>query len=555
MSKLNKIFQSVPVKIPDRSGFDLSHESLFTTKVGTITPASVFEVLPGDTFSIGAMQKVTLPPFAVPFMGRIDACLEAFFIPNRLLWKGWQAFITQNNGVQSASYNPGLNPIPSSGTSPFGVPTSVPVVDISASSNSPYVGNSSLAHYLGVKIGDSSFPQYTVSALPFLAYHKVCDDWYRDENNMKPFFCKNPLITSSSSSTQSNFVNLLPHFINSASAGTALAPVLSLAPSDTSINNSLAQMVDMSIGLGSLRQRCWAKDYFTTATTRPQAGTASSVTFDTSGNTGSFTIATLRAANSLQKWLERNNIAGTDYGGQILSHFGVTPPDAVLDKAVLLGQQRMPVVVGSVENNNGTPDVQVTTQDTKNPFGAALGSAAGFGSGFDKGSLVDEFTAKEHGFIMIMFSLVPHAYYDTGIDRTFLHRTYGDFAWPEFANIGDQPILTLELSQNEAGQEAPITEQDIFGYAQRYVEYKMKLDRVSGLLEEGQNLSVYALKRGFDNQNGNPALGKDFLTIPVDYLDQVSNVNTKVSEFGCICDVYFDARALRVLPEYSLPSL
>lgn len=83
----------------------------------------------------------------------------------------------------------------------------------------------------------------------------------------------------------------------------------------------------------------------------------------------------------------------------------------------------------------------------------------------------------------------------------------------------------------------------------------MKLDRVSGLLEEGQNLSVYALKRGFDNQNGNPALGKDFLTIPVDYLDQVSNVNTKVSEFGCICDVYFDARALRVLPEYSLPSL
>lgn len=549
MSKLNRIFQSVPVKIPDRSGFDLSHESLFTTKPGTITPASVFEVLPGDTFSIGAMQKVTLPPFAVPFMGRIDACLEAFFVPNRLLWKGWQSFITQNNGVQSAS----------SGGQVATFPISVPLVDISAEENRSYIGNSSLAHYLGCKVGDQ-YPQYSVSALPFLAYQKICDDWYRDENNMKPFFAKYPVVSATTSASNAGYLSLLPHLINSGTFGVASSsPVLSLgpssAPSSGTAASSVAQLVDMSLGLGSLRQRCWAKDYFTTATTRPQAGTASSVTFDTSGNTGSFTIATLRAANSLQKWLERNNIAGTDYGSQILSHFGVTPPDAVMDKSILLGQQRMPVVVGSVENNNGTPDIQISGQDTKNPFGTTLGSAAGFGSGFDKGSLVDEFTAKEHGFIFVMFSLVPHAYYDTGLDRSFLHRSYGSFAWPEFANIGDQEILALELTQNELGEQAPIDEQTIFGYAQRFVEYKMKLDRVSGLLEENQNLSVYALKRGFDNQTGVPSLGKDFLTIPVDFLDQVSNVSTKVSDFGCMVDVYFDARALRVLPEYSLPSL
>lgn len=547
MSKLNKIFQTVPVKIPDRSGFDLSHESLFTAFCGTETPAAVFEVLPGDTFSIGAMQKVTLPPFAVPFMGRVDACLEAFFVPNRILWKGWQSFITQNNGTQSVS----------NGGSDALVPLTVPLVDLSSDSNRPYLGNSSLAHYLGMKVR-GVYPQYPVSALPFLAYHSIMDNYYRDENNMKPFFAKSPAYYSVTGSQASAFTSLYPHIVNSL-GGSNRSTILSLAPSDMpssslSIPYSLAQTVDMSIGLGDLRQRCWAKDYFTTATTRPQAGANASVTFATDGSSGSFTIATLRAANSLQKWLERNNIAGTEYGSQILAHFGVTPPDSVMDKPVFLGQQRMPVVVGSVENNTA-PAGQ--SDSTANPYGNTLGSAAGFGSGFDKGSLVDEFTAKEHGYIMVLFCLVPHAYYDTGIDRLFVHKAYGDFAWPEFANIGDQAVLQLELSSNETGSTAPITEQDIFGYNQRYSEYKFKLDKVSGLLEDGQNLSVYALKRTFTpaNTDETPQLGKDFLTIPTDFLDQVSNVNTKVSQFGCLVDVYFDARALRVLPEYSLPSL
>lgn len=536
MSKLNKIFQSVPIKVPDRSGFDLSHESLFTTLPGTLTPCTVLEVLPGDTFSLGAMQKVTLPPFAVPFMGRIDACLEAFFVPNRLLWKGWESFITQNNGIQSVS----------NGGSSTLVPSSVPVIDVSVSSNRPFLGNSSLAHYLGLKQrGNASVGVY--NALPFLAYHKICDDWYRDENNMKPFF---PKVVAAITNAQSSFPNFAPFsYGNNA--------LYSLAPANLS-STPYSSLVDTSIGLGSLRQRCWAKDYFTTATTRPQASAASSVTFDTSGSTGSFTISTLRAANSLQKWMERNNIAGTDYGSQILSHFGTLPPDAHMDKAVLLGQNRIPVYITGVENN-ASPENQ--SASTKNPYGNTLGSSAGFGSAFGKDSLIDNFTAKEHGFIMVMFSLVPHAYYDTGIDRMFTRFSYGDYPWPEFANIGDQPIYTLELCGDLPNSQGPISLQDIFGYNQRYAEMKHRLDRVSGLLEDGENLEVYALKRGFlgdagsTGSDGLPELGKSFLTIPTDYLDQVSNVDSEVSEFGCIVDVFFDCRALRVLPEYSLPSL
>ena len=536
MSFLNKIFQSIPVKIPDRSGFDLSHEVLSTAQCGTVTPVTHFEVLPGDTISMGSLMKVTLPPFAVPFMGRIDAELTAAFIPYRLLWKGWERFITQNDGV---------SPSVSSGSPQ--IPFSVPLVDLHS-----VPARGTLADYLGYNYASRG------SALPFLAYHKFCDDWIRDDNIMKPFFAKNPIIpsaTQSMSDLLDDLVLQMPHFVPHYQAFEDEEVIsLPLAATGAPTDQSFAEknVYDYSIGLGDLRQRCWSKDYFTTATTRPQAGAEASVTFDTSGATGSFTIASLRAANALQKWAERNNIAGTEYGDQILAHFGVRPPDAVLNRSILLGQIRTPVYVGSVTNNNA--DANSAKAGTSSPYGNILGSAAGFGSGSDKGSLVDNFTAKEHGIIMVFFTLIPHAYYDSGILRQNRHTLVGDFAWPEFAGIGDQAI---EVGELYGGSNNPTS---IFGYNQRYSEYKFLPDRVSGKLATGEDLSVYALKRSFSS---NPSLGSQFLEIPTNYLLQVfaswdpdaGTGDEFPVDWSCMMDLYFDAKALRVLPEYSLPHL
>lgn len=509
--KLNSVFQTAEVPIPDRSGFDLSKEHLLTANVGTVTPVEWFEVLPNDTISMGALCKTTLPPFAVPFMGRIDACIEAFFVPMRILWKGWQSFITQNSGSQNA----------------VNIPTQVPVIDLSNESNQAFLGVGSLADYLGFK--NNGTTSLSITAMPFLAYHKILDNWYRDQNNVKPFFIKNPIAAQIGS-------NLPVHAADSISSATN--QVYPLYP--TTQGASSSNVCDWSLGLGSLRQRSWAKDYFTTMTTRPQAGDAAQITFSTAGSTGNFTVSDLRAANALQKWLERNNIAGTDYGSQILSHFGVTPPDAVLDKPLLLGQIRDSVYVGSVENNSNAAG-----ETSDSPFANVLGSAAGFASGMNKGSLIPEFHAKEHGIIMVMYTLVPHAYYNCGIERQLRHTTIGDFAWPEYARIGDQPVYAEELF---AGAASSVT----VGYNQRYSEYKFRPDKISGLLRENSDLEVYALQRGFDDI---PALGKEFLEIPTTYLDQVSNVSTRVSNFGAMVDFYCDTRAIRLLPQYSLPSL
>lgn len=513
--KLNPVFQSVPVKIPDHSGFDLSREHLFTAPVGTLVPAECFEVLPSDIVSMGAMHKVTFPPFAVPFMGRVDACLEAFFVPARILWKGWQPFISQNMGVQDSAR----------------VPSRVPLVDFSVAANLPYLSNGSLADYLGMRSHAST--TRSVSAMKFLAYHKICDNWYRDQNNVKPFFMKFPFGGTTGFSEA-----LAAHAIDSFSTP---SEVVTLPLYPTTYSGAQVNNVDLSIGLGSLRQRSWAKDYFTTMTTRPQAGDAAEIRFSTSGSTSAITVSDIRAASALQKWLERNNIAGTDYGSQILAHFGVVPPDAVMDKPVLLGQDRQSVYVGSVENNSTAEGAD----SRNNPFGSSLGSAAGFGSSLGKGSLIPEFHVKEHGFIMVMFSVVPHAYYDTGIERENTHIGVGDFAWPEYAHIGDQPVYAEELF-NEAASSLTI------GYNQRYSEYKCRIDKISGILHDDDLLGVYALKRGF---TGVPALGKEFLEIPQNYLDQVSTADYEVSQYGAIVDCFFDTRCIRVLPEYSLPSL
>lgn len=525
--KLNSVFQTATVPIPDRSGFDLSREHLLTAKVGTVTPVECIEVLPNDTFSMGCMAKTTLPPFAVPFMGRIDACIEAFFVPSRILWKGWQNFITQNAGYQNWTASSSIN-VPS-GT----VPLQVPVVDLSSNDNLPYLGVGSLADYLGFK--NNGTTTFSINAMPFLAYHKILDTWYRDQNNVKPFFIKSPTPNTAGNSP-------IEHSIDSITPSSN-TPILRLQPVSSTGGTVYDNLFDSSIGLGSLRQRSWAKDYFTTMTTRPQAGDVAQITFATSGSSGSITVSDIRSANALQKWLERNNISGTDYGAQILSHFGVTPPDAVLDKPLLLGQSRDSVYVGSVENNANVDANSVA--GTANPFGYTLGSAAGFASGMNQGSLIPEFHAKEHGYIMVMYTLVPHAYYNSGIERQLRHTTVGDYAWPEYARIGDQQVFAEELW---AGAASSTT----IGYNQRYSEYKFRPDKISGLLRDGESLDVYALQRGFTST---PALGKDFLEIPTNYLDQVSNVMTQVSDFGAIVDFYCDTRAIRLLPQYSLPSL
>lgn len=518
MSKTNKIFEKVPVKVQKRSGFDMSHENLFSAKIGTLIPASVEEVMPGDIVSVGAALSVELPPLATNFKGRVDARLEAFFVPNRLLWAGWKDYICQDEKHKPVV--PG-----------FDVATTIPTVQLTSN----VAGAGSLSDYLGIKTytvasGDSTAP--IVNALPYFAYQKIIDDWYRDSNIQQPFFVDG--IQTTSAANRGAMCNPYERnaftFTSSNWAGYNGRPLVALA------------------------QRNFAKDYFTTMTTQPQAGAAASLQFkvdatvdqDTNTQDGSFSIASLRAANSLQKWLERNNMAGTRYYDQILAHYGVLPSDAVFQRAVLLGAMTTPVIVNSVAQQ---AQVSSSNVQTKNPYANSTGAMFGRGNAFGKDSLINNFEVKEHGYIMVLFSLVPHAYYSTGSRRYITHRSTSDtFAFPEFANIGDQPVYKDEL----VSINSLIGTTSGIGYAQRYSEYKFHDDEIHGLLRDGENLNSFVLSRGFDVS---VSLNSSLLEIPTTYMDSVMITTSGVSGFNAIVDAFFDAKYVRPLPEYSLPSL
>lgn len=534
------MFNTVPVSVPDRSGFDLSHENLFSATVGTLIPASVEEVLPGDVCSIGASLSVELPPLATNFKGRVDARLETFFVPNRILWAGWQDFICQDQ-----NHNP---VVPG-----FSVAGSIPQVRLTANTTNGFVGPGTLSDYLGLKqpVIPTGVPYVDVNALPFLAYHKIYDDWYRDTLVQQPFFVDGIGDVDGASSTVGPYL------------GASKMPFLrksGVLSGTSSYSASASALGYNGVDMRSLRQRNFAKDYFTTMTSAPQSGAESTLTFevqgirvDAQGNqdatvTTGFSIRSLRTANALQKWLERNNLGGTRYYDQILAHFGVMPPDVNVNRAVLLGSMTQPVVVNSISQTN-----QPSNSQTSNPYANSTGAQFGRGLSFGKDRLVDKFEVKEHGFIITLFSLVPHAYYSTGSRRYLGRSGSGTYAFPEFAGIGDQEVYGSEL-YSTAGFTSNILWDDtvIAGYNQRFSEYKFHDDEVHGLLSDGNSLASFVLQRGFSNV---PQPSTALLEIPTNYMDSVMVTTSGVSGFNAIVDCYFDSKFLRVMPEYSLPHL
>ena len=507
MSHLSKIFTSQKVDVPNRSGFDLSHENMLTMKVGTLTPVLCEEVLPNETFSLGHMTQVQLPPMATDFYGRVDFRLEAFFVPNRVIWGGWQNFYTM----------PQNNPY---GT-PVVRPTTLPSILVSETGNTQA---GSLSDYLGCRLEGTISSSSTLTiqnALPFYAYHKIYDDWYRNTKLQKPVFVREK---------NNAFPRNMPWNPDSGIFG-------------------LNAVLGDGVALGSLRQRNYAKDYFTTAALYPQAngsadGSQVVSTVDTGAEESSFTIAQLRQANVLQRWLERNNIAGERYADQIKATFGIMPSDSMLDRSLLLGSASFSIYNKSVYTTGLGPS------NSQNPMGFTPASKFGNSNGIGQDSLIDKFTSTEHGYIIVLASIVPHAQYGTGTRRLFKRSKVGDFANPLLQGLGEQTIMLSEL----IGTYSPTSVQDTeFGYQQQYSEYKYHDDEVHGLLRDDQSLASFALQRSFKEKL--TELGTDFIQIPTTAMDGVSAVRSTVSTYGAWADIFFSLKKVSPLSEYVIPTL
>ena len=283
----------VPVEMPNRSGHNLSHSNAFTGKTGTLYPVLCEELLPNDTVSLGANLQVQFPPMVTDFYGRVDYVLEAFFVPNRLCWGGWEDFIT----------HPTANPQYPVGTPVEAKPDMVPFLLPEGESLFSPITTTSLLHYLDYGNAvwgideDTGLPPAPASVLKAVAYHRIWDDWYRDSRVQSPLFYKSSYLApglNPQNGMYDNILSTLPY--RSISTTVESQPIPFYLPISASFTDG--------VRVDSLRQRNWVKDYFTTCSPLPQAGGGSEVKFDVSTATesGAFSIATLRAANSLNLW-------------------------------------------------------------------------------------------------------------------------------------------------------------------------------------------------------------------------------------------------------------
>lgn len=551
MSKLSKIFSDIPVDIQNRSGFDMSHYNIGDGKTGTLIPVLCEEMLPNDTVSLGFMDKIQLLPMATNFSGRIDMRFEAFFVPNRILWGGWQDFQTlpDNNPYQT----------------PFARPTVCPYFSNSnaiegTSANTffgRHFGPQSLFDYLGYGSSSSSWVGASgqslptnsifINALPFIAYQRIYDEWYRNPRITQPLFVR----PSGDTAASSNAVYSLPWIskFSSSSGGNSFESAIWIDSYNSS--NSLAD----GSSLVTLRQRCWGDDYLTTCALYPQAtGSITGNPISVEGN--SFTISDLRTANVLQRWAERRNIAGPRYADQLLATWGVMPSDAIIDRPIYLGSYSHGVYTSPIFNSNSistNPEGDADGQGV-NPYSKYPASSAGQSDGVGQGSLVNNFHVTEHGFLMVIASLVPHAFYST-YKRTYLNRKkISDYANPLLQGLGEQSVTNDTVLGDNYTQLLQKTNQSTWGYTPQYSDYKYHNDEVHGTRRGNNTNKYFALQRSIlDSEDW--TLSTAFLEIPTDFLDQVSNVSTANAGCSYMYDIYFNLKIVRTLSEYVIPTL
>ncbi|UNI72401.1 MAG: major capsid protein [Chaetfec virus UA24_2563] len=539
-----------------RSRFDRSSSYKTTFNVGDLIPFYVDEVLPGDTFSIDTSKVVRMQTLLTPIMDNIYLDTYFFFVPNRIVWEHWRELMGEN--TQSAW-------LPE-------VEYSVP--QITAPEGGWNVGT--IADYMGIPTGVSGL---SVNAMPFRAYALICNEWFRDEN------LTDPLNIPVSDSTVAG-VNT-GNFVTDVAKGglpfkaakyhdyfTSCLPAPQKGPDVTIPVGSLDAIPVVTgedhrdiLGDVSLRYKVGTNSQETTPLTSapffrvnpPSQGPSyqapefySNIAGQSrpgvsiepinlwtqavpSGNLVSATINQLRTAFQIQKLYERDARGGTRYIEILKSHFGVTSPDARLQRPEYLGGSRIPININQVVQSSGTAD--------QSPQGnvAAYSVTTDTHSDFTKSFV-------EHGFLIgLMVARYDHTY-QQGLDRFWSRKDRFDYYWPVFANLGEQAVLNKELYAQGTDED-----EEVFGYQEAWADYRYRPSRVTGEMRSqyAQSLDVWHLA---DYYKTRPSLSDAWIREDSATVNRVLAVSDNVSA-QLFCDIYVRCLATRPMPLYSVPGL
>lgn len=508
------IFNSVKLKKPQRSTFNLSHDVKQSGKMGMLIPALVQEVIPGDKFMIGTSMMCRFAPLLAPVMHRFNLFMHYFFVPNRLVWDGWEDFITNNEDRV--------------------MPTITAKVGLTDDQKKFF-------DYMGIPpiAGGNAF---SVNAMPFAAYQLIYNEYYRDQN-LQVEIPNLDLVDGSNDANIADLATLryrnLEHdYFTAALPFAQKGQAVQIPLGEVILKDDWASTTDgpttrdsaMAIITGQLEVGNTTLDALETGGT-PTA-------FDPRGTliAAPTTINDLRRAYRLQEWLERNALGGTRYIEHIMAHFGVKSSDARLQRPEYITGMQMPMVISEVLNTTGLLDIggEVT--------GAPVGNMSGHGVSTDSSNRIGTMFAEEHGYIIGIFSCLPRTAYQQGIPKHYLKNDFLDFAFPEFANLGEQQVLNSEVYVDHT------TPAGVFGYVPRYAEYKFTQSRVAG--EFRTSLNYWHAGRIFDSS---PALNSDLITCNPDDYTRIFAVEEDADHL--YMQIVHKISASRLLPFYGTPSI
>lgn len=536
-----------------RSTFDRSASIKTSFNVGDIVPFFLEEVLPGDTFNVHSSKVVRMQTLLTPMMDNVYLDTYYFFVPNRLVWNHWKEFNGENT---ESAWLP---------------QTEYSVPQITAPSGGWNVGT--LADYFGLPTGVEGI---SVSALPFRAYALVMNEWFRDQNLQDPLVVPVDDATVQGVNTGSfvsdvakggkPYIAAKYHdYFTSCLPSPQKGPdvVLSVAsPGDLPVvakdNNvpdlrsyGIMRFVDpenpTDFKVGSLSQNWETRGGSNslgvhvknteTDSYHNNLLTPGNLWAVNSGNAIVATINQLRMAFQIQKLYERDARGGTRYIEVLKSHFGVTSPDARLQRPEYLGGNRIPINVNQVIQQSGTGAGADTPQGTVVGMSQTTDSHADF---------IKSFT--EHGYIIgVMVARYDHTY-QQGIERHWSRKTRFDFYWPVFANIGEQAVKNKEIFAQGTAED-----DQVFGYQEAWSDYRYKPNRVTGEMRSAytQSLDVWHLADDYDKL---PALSESWIREDKSTVDRVLAVKSTVSN-QLFADIYIKNRATRPMPMYSIPGL
>lgn len=526
-----------------RSTFRRDHSVKLSFNVGDVIPFYVDEVLPGDTFQLKTSMVARLQTLLTPMMDNLYLDTYFYFVPNRIVWQHWRELMGEN--TQSAW-------IP---TTEYSVP------QVTAPSGGWSIG--SIADYMGIPTGVANL---SVNALPFRAYALIMNEWFRDENLSDPLNIPVDDATLAGSNGTNYITDVVKggmpfkaakfhDYFTSALPAPQKGPDVTI-PVSSGTNYPvvpLAQKVPDELVAGQIytakllhgdpspcslgfNANGEQSQYFAGGSSSGVYPVINNLWAINDGSVSAATINQLRMAFQVQKLYEKDARGGTRYIEILKSHFGVTSPDARLQRPEYLGGNRIPVNINQVVQNSATQ-----------AQGTPLGDTAAFSVTTDvHGDFIKSFV--EHGFVIgIMVARYDHTY-QQGLERFWSRRDRLDYYFPVFANIGEQPILNKEIY-------AQGTEQDneVFGYQEAWADYRYKPSRVAGEMRSKAptSLDVWHLA---DEYTQLPKLSDAWIREDKTNVDRVLAVTSSVSN-QMFADLYIQCKATRPMPVYSIPGL